>query len=286
LIKTKEKNQNNFLKIILKGLRAFFYESFFNIISFFYLYKKNKMPQIFKVGGCVRDKLLGVESKDIDFTFVLDNLDQTVEEGFESMTSWLAQEGFGIFLSTPDCFTIRAKFPKGDKNEGIVADFVMARKEIGYVPGTRQPILVLGTLEDDLIRRDFTLNAMAEDGDGNIIDLFGGKNDLERKILRTPLTAKQTMMDDPLRFLRALRFSITKGFDIDDSIFEAMEQPDIIKKLEKVVSAERIREEVFKMMKHDTVASLELFREVEKTLPGFTKLVFGRGLWLKPTFEL
>jgi tRNA nucleotidyltransferase/poly(A) polymerase len=244
------------------------------------------MSQIFKVGGCVRDKLLGVESKDIDFTFVLDNLDQTVEEGFESMTSWLAQERFGIFLSTPDCFTVRAKFPKGDKNEGIVADFVMARKEIGYVPGTRQPILVLGTLEDDLIRRDFTLNSMAEDDDGNIIDLFGGKKDLERKILRTPLPAKQTMMDDPLRFLRALRFSITKGFDIDDSIFEAMEQQDIIKKLEKVVSAERIREEVFKMMKHDTVASLELFREVEKTLPGFTKLVFGRGLWLKPTFEL
>jgi hypothetical protein len=65
-----------------------------------------------------------------------------------------------------------------------------------------------------------------------------------------------------------------------------MEQPDILEKLEKVVSAERIREEVFKMMKHDTVASLELFREVENTLPGFTKLVFGRGLWLKPTFEL
>lgn len=244
------------------------------------------MPQIFKVGGCVRDKLLGVESKDIDFTFILDDLDQTVEEGFQSMKSWLAHEAFSIFLSTPDCFTIRAKFPKGHKNEGLVADFVMARKEIGYIDGTRQPILVLGTLEDDLIRRDFTLNAMAEDDEGNIIDLFGGKKDLERKFLRTPLPAKQTMMDDPLRFLRALRFSITKGFDIHHSIFKAMEQPDILEKLEKVVSAERIREEVFKMMKHDTIASLELFREVETTLPGFTKLVFSRGLWLKPTFEL
>jgi tRNA nucleotidyltransferase/poly(A) polymerase len=244
------------------------------------------MPQIFKVGGCVRDKLLGVESKDIDFTFILDNLDQTVEEGFQSMTNWLAQEAFSIFLSTPDCFTIRAKFPKGHKNEGLVADFVMARKEIGYVQGTRQPILVLGTLEDDLIRRDFTLNAMAEDDDGNIIDLFGGKEDLERKILRTPLPAEQTMMDDPLRFLRALRFAVTKGFLINYDIISAMTQPEILEKLEKVVSAERIREEVFKMMKHDTVASLDLFREVETTLPGFTKLVFSRGIWLKPTFEL
>jgi tRNA nucleotidyltransferase/poly(A) polymerase len=244
------------------------------------------MPQIFKVGGCVRDKLLGVESKDIDFTFVLDDLDQTVEEGFQSMTSWLAHEAFSIFLSTPDCFTIRAKFPKSHKNEGLVADFVMARKEIGYIDGTRQPILVLGTLEDDLIRRDFTLNAMAEDDDGNIIDLFGGKEDLERKILRTPLPAEQTMMDDPLRFLRALRFAVTKGFLINYDIISAMTQPEILEKLEKVVSAERIREEVFKMMKHDTVASLDLFREVENTLPGFTKLVFSRGIWLKPTFEL
>lgn len=244
------------------------------------------MPQIFKVGGCVRDKLLGVESKDIDFTFVLDDLDQTVEEGFQSMTSWLAYEAFSIFLSTPDCFTIRAKFPKGHKNEGLVADFVMARKEIGYIDGTRQPILVLGTLEDDLIRRDFTLNAMAEDDEGNIIDLFEGRGDLEMKILRTPLPADQTMMDDPLRFLRALRFAVTKGFLINYDIVTAMTQPEILEKLEKVVSSERIREEVFKMMKHDTVASLDLFREVETVLPGFTKLVFSRGLWLKPTFEL
>jgi tRNA nucleotidyltransferase/poly(A) polymerase len=94
------------------------------------------------------------------------------------------------------------------------------------------------------------------------------------------------MMDDPLRFLRAVRFSITKGFAIHVDIFEAMGQPVILEKLEKVVSAERIREEVFKMMKADTVKTLELFRDVEVILPGFTALVFGRGLWLKPTFEL
>ena len=244
------------------------------------------MPELFKVGGCVRDSFLGIDSKDIDFTFVLDNLEQSVEQGFTDMETWMTDRKFQIFLSTPEMFTIRAKFPKGDPNEGLVADFVMARKEIGYVEGTRRPILALGTLEDDLLRRDFTLNAMAVDEDGNLIDLFGGQEDLKEGILRTPLPAKQTMMDDPLRFLRALRFSITKDFSIHPDILVAMMQPDILEKLKHVVSAERIRDEVFKMMKADTVKTLELFVKIENSIPGFTSLVFGRGLWLKPTFEL
>lgn len=243
------------------------------------------MPKLYSVGGCVRDGLLGLKSKDIDFTFVLDNLDQTVEEGFAEMRKWMEDRGFKIYTTKPEMFTIRAKFPVDSPHTGLDADFVMARKEVGYKPGTRQPILELGTLEDDLLRRDFTLNAIAIDEDGTLIDLFGGQEDLKQRILRTPLPAEQTMMDDPLRFLRALRFSITKGFSIHPDIFEAMKQPAILEKLEKVVSAERIREEVLKMMKADTVRTLELFREVEDILPGFTALVFGRGLWLKPTFE-
>jgi tRNA nucleotidyltransferase/poly(A) polymerase len=243
------------------------------------------MAKLFTVGGCIRDKLLGLKSKDIDFTFVCED-SQTVEGGWIEMSSCMKINGFEIFLETPDCFTIRAKFPNDHKNAGQVADFVMARKEVGYTYGTRRPILELGTLEDDLIRRDFTLNAMAEDEDGNLIDLFGGQEDLKAGILRTPLPAGQTMMDDPLRFLRALRFSITKGFSIHTDIFKAMEQSDIKEKLRVTVSAERIREEVFKMMKHDTVKSLKLLHQVDQEfLPGFIELVFDRGLWLKPTFE-
>jgi tRNA nucleotidyltransferase/poly(A) polymerase len=137
------------------------------------------MPKIFKVGGCVRDGLLGVKTKDIDFTFVLDDLNKTVEEGFKEMEQWMIDEGFTIFLSVPEMFTIRAKFPTDHKFAKLDADFVMARKEVGYVEGTRRPILELGTLEDDLLRRDFTLNAMAEDIDGNLIDIFGGIDDLK-----------------------------------------------------------------------------------------------------------
>jgi len=244
------------------------------------------MPKIFKVGGCVRDKILGVHTKDIDFTFVLDDLSQSVESGFELMTQWLQDNQFQIFLSTPDCFTIRAKFPKGHKHEGLVADFVMARKENGYIPGTRKPILELGSLEDDLVRRDFTLNAMAEDEDGNLIDLFGGLKDLYAGILRTPLNPEITMMDDPLRILRALRFSVTKGFGISLKIWDAMAQPEILEKLKTTVSVERMREEIFKMMKHDTPQSLRLLHLVEESyIPGFLDLVFSKGMWLKPTNE-
>lgn len=245
------------------------------------------MPQIFKVGGCVRDKFLGVDSKDIDFTFVLDELHQTVEQGFQIMTEWMTERGFEIFLSTPDCFTIRARFPKDHQFTLMVADFVMARKEVGYVEGTRRPILELGTLHDDLLRRDFTVNAIAESVDGEIIDPFGGVADLKLGILRTPLPAEQTMMDDPLRILRALRFQITKGFSIHDDIWMAMAQPEILEKLKTTVSAERIRDEVFKMMKQNTPMTIKLLSLVDNhSIPGFIELVFGRGLWLKPTFEL
>jgi tRNA nucleotidyltransferase/poly(A) polymerase len=243
------------------------------------------MPKIFKVGGCVRDRLLGVDTKDIDFTFVLDNLDWTVESGFQIMTDWMTVNDFEIFLSTPECFTIRAKFPKEHKYSGMVADFVMARKEVGYVEGTRRPILELGTLEDDLLRRDFTLNAMAEDIDGNLIDIFGGIDDLKIGLLRTPLPAKQTMMDDPLRILRALRFTITKDFVMSDDIWEAMKQPNILNKLEQTVSGEIIREELMKMMKYDTPKSLRLLMDVDEIIPGFLNLIFKDGMWLKPTNE-
>jgi poly(A) polymerase len=243
------------------------------------------MPQIFKVGGCIRDKFLGLDSKDIDFTFVLDNLDWTVESGFEIMTEWMVVNGFEIFLSTPDCFTIRAKFPKDHQFSGLVADFVMARKEVGYVEGTRRPILELGTLEDDLLRRDFTVNAMAEDEDGNLIDLFGGVEDLKAGILRTPMHASATLMDDPLRLLRALRFTITKDFQMHADIWNAMKQPNILQKMEQTVSGERIREEIIKMMKHDTPRSFRLLSDIDQDIPGFLDLIFKNGLWLKPTFE-
>ena len=241
------------------------------------------MAQIFEVGGCVRDEIIGVHTNDIDFTFVLENTDQTVDEGWDEMLSHLKTEGFKIFLETKDCFTVRAKFPKGHVNEGLVADFVMARKEVGYVDGTRQPILELGTLEDDLTRRDFTLNALAKDLDGNIIDLFDGQTHLSQKVLITPLEPIKTFMDDPLRMIRALRFSITKGFDIHPTVWNAIFTPGLIDKLSEVVSQERIQGEVMKMMKHDTVKTLRLLSVIDKKDSRLIEIMFGGDIWLLPS---
>ena len=247
------------------------------------------MFKFYEVGGCVRDEILGLKSKDIDYVAVpSEDLLKDISSAhtmFGILEGYLKEEGFELFLVTPNCFTIRAKFPKKHKYQGV-ADFVMARKEIGYIPDTRQPIVVPGTLYDDLERRDFTLNALAKDEDGSIIDYFDGKWALENKMLLTPLDSKVTMLDDPLRMLRAFRFSITKGFTISTRIWETLLMDSVVEKLEQVLSQERIRDEVYKMMKHDTLKTLELFERIRIINPKILEIIFGKGLWLKPTTEL
>jgi tRNA nucleotidyltransferase/poly(A) polymerase len=246
------------------------------------------MFKFYEVGGKVRDEILGLVSKDVDYVAVpSEDLLKDVSSAhtmFGILEGYLKEEGFELFLVTPDCFTIRAKFPKNHRYEGV-ADFVMARKEVGYIPGTRQPMVVPGTLFDDLERRDFTLNALAKDDNGEIIDYFNGLKALECGVLITPLLAEKTMLDDPLRLLRAFRFSITKGFVISTPIMLTCSMDSVVEKLEQVVSQERIRDEVFKMMKHDTLKTLELFEKIRTINPKLLEIMFGRGMWLKPTTE-
>lgn len=239
----------------------------------------------YEVGGKIRDELLGLESKDVDYVAVpneeLLKQYETAEEMFKVLETHLRTEQYEIFLITADCFTIRAKFPIGHRYFGV-ADFVMARKEIGYIPGTRTPIVKPGTLYDDLERRDFTLNALAKDSDGKIIDYFGGQGALKRGVLRTPLDVKVTFNDDPLRILRAIRFCITKGFWIGAYMDEVIQGYDYENRM-SVVSAERIREELFKCFKFDTLKTLKMLHEY----PSLRNYIFKESnLWLKPTFEL
>jgi len=243
-----------------------------------------KQFTFYEVGGKVRDEILGLVSKDVDYVAVPgDDLLKDIESAqtmFNILEGYLKEEGFEIFLVTQDCFTIRAKFPKNHKYEGV-ADFVMARKEIGYIPGTRQPIVKAGTLFDDLQRRDFTLNALAKDGDGKIIDFFDGMKHLEERVLITPLDTKVTFDDDPLRILRALRFSITKGFMLSSDIHSQIKNYDYDGKM-GVVSTERIREELFKCFKCDTLKTLKMLNQY----PDLANYIFkGNTLWLKPTME-
>jgi tRNA nucleotidyltransferase/poly(A) polymerase len=229
------------------------------------------------VGGAVRDEILGLSNKDLDYVFVFEDLDenQTAEECFNEMYQNIQERG-EIFLSTPSCYTIRYK----DRETKKVKDVVMARKEVGYIPGTRTPIVKPGTLYDDLERRDFTLNALAKDEDGTIIDYFEGLRDLADGRLVTPLETKKTFDDDPLRILRAVRFSITKGFRMG-YIMDDIQEYDYESKM-GVVSTERIREELLKCFKYDTLKTLEILDNI----PRLKRYIFKNNLlWLKPTME-
>jgi tRNA nucleotidyltransferase/poly(A) polymerase len=241
------------------------------------------MFKFYEVGGKIRDEILGLQSKDVDYVAVpsesLLEKYKSAHEMFVVLETFLLNEKFEIFLSTPDCFTVRAKFPKDHKYQGV-ADFVMARKEIGYMEGTRTPIVVPGTLKDDLERRDFTVNAMAKGEDGKIIDLFDGMNDLKRMVLITPLPPEQTFNDDPLRVLRAVRFAITKGFSLKFLDYY-INNYDYENKM-SVVSTDRIREELYKCFKHDTMGTLDMLNDY----PTLKRYIFENKLmWLKPTNE-
>jgi len=242
------------------------------------------MFTFFEVGGKVRDEILGLKSKDVDYVAVPNEFllrDYTeASDMFQVLNDYLTAEKFEIFLVTPDCYTIRARFPKEHKYEGV-ADFVMARKEVGYIPGTRTPIVKPGSLFDDLERRDFRLNALAKGQDGKIIDYFNGIQDLKDGILRTPLDCQVTFDDDPLRICRSVRFSITKGFTMCNEIIETIKTYDYESKM-YVVSSERIRDELTKCFKHDTLKTILLLNE----FPKLRDYVFNiKGLWLNPTFK-
>lgn len=237
--------------------------------------------ELFEVGGKVRDELLGLRSKDVDYAVVLESLDNwTAEEGFKWLENQLQIDGYEIFLSTPDCFTIRAMFPKVHKYSGV-ADFVLARHEVGYVEGTRTPISVLGNLEEDLKRRDFTVNTLARDSQGNLIDMFDGQKDLMSGILRTPLDAAISFNNDPLRIIRGLRFMVTKGFGLADTVIETIESFDAQRM--NVVSDERIREELHKMFHKNTERSMQVLYWLNQINPMLHMNIFSRDMWLMPT---
>lgn len=242
--------------------------------------------EMFEVGGCVRDELLGVTSKDRDFTVVLSgNEDGWHTMGgndpFRVMSRELTSRGFKIFLESPQFLTIRARFPKDHPvHPNVAADFVLARKEGTYADGRRPDSVEPGTLLDDLARRDFTVNAMAKDAAGNLIDPFGGQQDLADGILRAVGDADERIREDSLRILRALRFSITKDMMIDPALTHAMlMNADLLYN----VSVERVREELEKMFRHNTWMSMQA---LQHEFYGIGEIVIeDMKIRLKPTLE-
>lgn len=227
------------------------------------------MLKIFEVGGCVRDALLGIPSKDIDFA--------VEAESFESMEKEFESRGFRVFQRNPQFFTIRAKFP--DKN--LVADFVLCRRDVGG-DGRHPEAVVAGTIFDDLSRRDFTVNAIARDEQGRLIDPHNGVADLKNQLIRCVGDPNRRFEEDALRVLRALRFSITKNFQIDASIWKAFNNEKLPVLMQKV-STERKREELEKMFKADSLRSIDLIASLPTDLKA--AIFVDVGLWLKPTLE-
>lgn len=243
--------------------------------------------KIYQVGGSVRDEFLNLPTKDYDFVFCLNDIrNKTTEEGWQEMRNYLSSNNYTTFLETKSAYTIRAKFPKGHKYEGMVSDFVMARSDISYNRGnSRMPEVKLGTLYDDLQRRDFTVNAIAKDEDGVIYDPFDGRKHIQEKRLYTPIDPNITLLDDPLRVLRALRFYVTKDLSMSIPLINAIKNKELGKYFEAVVSQDRIKEELNKAFKYNTILTfkiLEAFRNLNEPL---FNAIFKDNLWLKITNE-
>jgi tRNA nucleotidyltransferase (CCA-adding enzyme) len=235
---------------------------------------------LFAVGGSVRDELLGLPTKDYDFTAVVSDVD-TVEAAWCALNFYLDDHGFEVFLSTPKFFTLRARFPVGHEYAGMTADFVLARTEGPYSDGRHPDWVAPGTLLDDLARRDFTVNAIARDLKGNIIDPFDGQRDLQEGLLRAVGDVETRFSEDALRALRAVRFSVTKGLTLHGAVEAALASewlPGLLRK----VSVERRRAELLTALRHDALATMDLLYSLP---PSFREAVFSDGLWLKPTLE-
>lgn len=178
------------------------------------------------VGGYVRDFLLGYESTDIDIC--TNALPKNLIEIFE---------GDNISVSSYGSIKLRS-------NKYNV-DITTYRKEISYINGKLSEIEYINDIETDIQRRDFTINALYMDIDGNIIDKVNGKQDINDKIIHVIGDINKKFKEDPLRILRALRFKITLGFDLDNEIVEYIHnnKNEIIK-----ISNQRKKEEINKML--------------------------------------
>ena len=192
----------------------------------------------FVIGGYVRDCLLGRECTDIDIVVEGSGIDfaRAVGERCGRQVSYFPSFGTAML-----------------KWHGDEIEFVGARKE-SYRRESRKPIVENGTLEDDQLRRDFTINALAlslmPDNYGELVDPFGGVRDLAAGIIRTPLDPDTTYSDDPLRMLRAVRFAAklsTPGFEFK-IVPESMESMRALSGRLSILSVERIAEEITKML--------------------------------------
>ncbi len=225
--------------------------------------------ETYVIGGFVRDLILNRPSPDIDIV--------TIGSGIE-----LAQKVAKSLKPSPQVSVFKNFGTAMLKYSKLEIEFVGARRE-SYQRDSRKPIVEDGTLEDDQNRRDFTINAMAiclnRERFGELVDPFGGMIDIQRKIIRTPLDPDITFSDDPLRMMRAIRFSTQLGFMIDEKTLLAITRN---KDRIKIVSKERIVTELDKIILAKKPSSG--FKLLEKT--GLLEIIFPELYRLKGQEEI
>ena len=218
------------------------------------------------IGGFVRDLLLERNSKDIDIVVLGSGIDLA-----QNVASKIGKEGEAKYFKNFGTAMLRI----GE----FEVEFVGARKE-SYRSDSRKPIVEDGSLEDDQNRRDFTINALAlslnKENYAELLDPFNGLQDLQDKIIRTPLDPDITFSDDPLRMMRAIRFASQLDFEIFPDTFKAIQKnADRI----KIVSKERINEELNKIILSPIPSKgFELLE-----MSGLLKIIFPQFLALKGT---
>lgn len=193
--------------------------------------------EAYVIGGYVRDHIMGREHPDMDIDIVV------LGDGVAMAKATAAEINPDINVTVFKTFgTAMFRY----KNYDI--EFVGARKE-SYTKNSRKPKVSPGSLEDDQNRRDFTINALAislnKDSFGEVLDPFGGMDDIRNKILRTPLDPDTTFTDDPLRMMRAVRFSSQLGFTVSEETLASISRNA---ERIKIVSAERITVELNKII--------------------------------------
>jgi len=232
--------------------------------------------RVYEVGGGVRDSLLGVPSKDVDFV--------VIAPSFKAMRLHLTEQGLRVFLEKEEFATIRCGVPRNHplRERTSAADFVLARRDGPSSDGRRPDFVEAGNLSEDLARRDFTVNALARNPiTGDIIDEHGGLKDLTELRLRFVGDPAERIREDGLRVLRGFRFIITKGLTPTPETNAALRSDEAASML-SCVSVERIHDELEKMFVHDTLATLALIESLSQDMH---RAIFRSGLRLRPTLK-